>query len=189
MAYSKIIQLRGMRMAYSIKEEGVGDWKTFIVNDLFDGVLRDAIRAVRNNDADYHKPLWIAGTYGTGKSHAGAVLKHLLCDTVDDIREYVDAEYNKPQYETLRTSLYELRKEKRLFPVNMYGQQNIAHEDDLSLQLQREIKRALMAANLDITVQTDFDMYVQHIESQPQFWGNLIEQNVELKSDAPDCTN
>jgi len=186
MAYSKIIQLRGMRMAYSIKEEGVGDWKTFIVNDLFDGVLRDAIRAVRNNDADYHKPLWIAGTYGTGKSHAGAVLKHLLCDTVDDIREYVDAEYNKPQYETLRTSLYELRKEKRLFPVNMYGQQNIAHEDDLSLQLQREIKRALMAANLDITVQTDFDMYVQHIESQPQFWGNLIEQNVELKSDAPD---
>ena len=89
MPYSKIVTLREMRPAYNIKEESSGEWKTFIANDQFNGVLQRAIRAVRNNDADNHKSLWIAGTYGTGKSHAGAVIQHLLCDPIDDIREYV----------------------------------------------------------------------------------------------------
>ena len=186
MPYSKIVTLREMRPAYNIKEESSGEWKTFIANDQFNGVLQRAIRAVRNNDADNHKSLWIAGTYGTGKSHAGAVIQHLLCDSIDDIREYVEDEYKKAKYDVLRNSLLLLRETKRLFPVNMYGQQSIAHEEDLSLQMQREIKRALIAAGLDITVQTDFDMYVQHIESQPHFWENLIEQSAQLASVAPD---
>lgn len=186
MPYSKIVTLRNMRPAYNIKEESLGEWKSFIANDQFNEILTKTIRAVRNNDADTHKSIWIAGTYGTGKSHAGAVIQHLLCDPVDEIREYVEDEYQKSKYDILRDSLLDLRKSKRLFPVNMYGQQSIAHEEDLSLQLQREIKRSLIASGIDITVQTDFDMYVQHIEKQPQFWESLIEQNAQLKSVAPD---
>lgn len=186
MPYSKIVTLRNMRPAYNIKEESLGEWKSFIANDQFNEILTKTIRAVRNNDADTHKSIWIAGTYGTGKSHAGAVIQHLLCDPVDEIREYVEDEYQKSKYDLLRDSLLDLRKSKRLFPVNMYGQQSIAHEEDLSLQLQREIKRSLIASGIDITVQTDFDMYVQHIERQPQFWENLIEQNAQLNSVAPD---
>ncbi len=186
MPYRKIVTLRNMRPAYNIKEESQDEWKSFIANDQFNDILMKTIRAVRNNDADTHKSIWIAGTYGTGKSHAGAVIQHLLCDPVDDIREYVEEEYQKAKYEKYRVSLLELRKTKRLFPVNLYGQQSIAHEEDLSLQLQREIKRSLIRAGIDITVQTDFDMYVQHIESQPEFWANLIAQNVLLESVAPD---
>lgn len=186
MPYSKIVTLRQMRPAYNIKEESNGEWKFFIVNDQFNEVLQKVISAVRNNDADNHKSIWIAGTYGTGKSHAGAVIQHLLCDPIEDIREYVEDEYKKEKYDILRNSLLQLREKKRLFPVNMYGYQNIAHEEDLSLQMQREIKRALSAAKIDITVQTDFDMYVQHVENQPQFWENLIEQSAQLASVAPD---
>lgn len=186
MPYRKIVTLRNMRPAYNIKEESQDEWKSFIANDQFNDILMKTIRAVRNNDADTHKSIWIAGTYGTGKSHAGAVIQHLLCDPVDDIREYVEEEYQKAKYEKYRVSLLELRKTKRLFPVNLYGQQSIAHEEDLSLQLQREIKRSLIRAGIDITVQTDFDMYVQHIESQPEFWANLIAQNAQLESVAPD---
>lgn len=186
MPYSNIVTLRQMRPAYNIKEENNGEWKSFIANDQFNGVLQKVVSAVRNNDADNHKSIWIAGTYGTGKSHAGAVIQHLLCDPIDAIREYVEDEYKKEKYDILRNSLLQLREKKRLFPINMYGQQSIAHEEDLSLQMQREIKRALLVAGIDITVQTDFDMYVQHIESQPQFWENLIEQNTQLASVAPD---
>lgn len=186
MPYSSIVTLRHMRPAYSIKSESDGEWKTFIANDQFNDILMKAIRAVRNNDADTHKSIWIAGTYGTGKSHAGAVIKHLLCDPVDDIREYVADEYKQPKYDLLRTSLLQLRETKRLFPVNMYGQHNISHEEDLSLQMQREVKRALIEAGIELTVKTDFDMYVQHIEEQPVFWENLIAQNDTLKSHTPD---
>lgn len=186
MKYSDIVTLRSMRPAYNIQEEGLGEWKTFIANDQFNEILYSMIKAVRNNDADNHKSVWIAGTYGTGKSHAGAVLKHLFCDPVDDIREYVEEEYKNDKYDKLRSAILNVRMQKRLFPVNMYGQQSIAHEEDLSLQLQKEIKGALHAAGIDIVVQTDFDTLVQHIDEQPAIWQSLIDNNIILSSVAPD---
>lgn len=180
--YNDIVTLRSMKPAYNIKYEGPDDWKSFIANDQFNDLLRKTISAVRNNDADNHKPIWIAGTYGSGKSHAGAVLKHLLCDSIDKITEYVDEEYHDSKYDLLRNSLMNLRHDTRLFPVNLYGQQDIAHEADLSLQLQKEVKNALKKEGISITVQTDFDNYIQHIENEPAFWEMLIQNNDELRS-------
>lgn len=183
--YNDIVTLRSMKPAYNIEYEGPDDWKSFIANDQFNDLLRKTISAVRNNDADNHKPIWIAGTYGSGKSHAGAVLKHLLCDSIDKITEYVDEEYHDSKYDLLRNSLMNLRHDTRLFPVNLYGQQDIAHEADLSLQLQKEVKNALKKEGISITVQTDFDNYIQHIENEPAFWEMLIQNNDELRSVAP----
>jgi hypothetical protein len=175
-----------MRPAYNIQEEGLGEWKTFIANDQFNDILNRMIKAVRNNDADHHKSVWIAGTYGTGKSHAGAVLKHLFCDPVEEIKDYVEEEYKKEKYAMLRNAIINVRQQKRLFPVNLYGQQSIAHEEDLSLQLQKEIKAALSAANINLSVQTDFDALVNHIDEQPVIWQSLIDNNTILSSVAPD---
>lgn len=184
--YNDIVTLRSMRPAYNIKNEGPDDWKTFIANDQFNDLLKKTISAVRNNDADSHKAIWVAGTYGSGKSHAGAVLKHLLCDSVEEITDYVNEEYGEAKYAMLRNSILQLREQKRLFPINMYGQQAIAHEADLSLQVQKEVIRALKEAGIKLTVQTDFDNYIQHIESEPDLWNMLIDNNEILKSVAPD---
>lgn len=186
MKYSDIVTLRHMRPAYNIQEEGQDEWKTFIANDQFNDMLNRMIKAVRNNDADSHKSLWIAGTYGTGKSHAGAVLKHLFCDSIDEIQEYVEEEYKNEKYAMLRNAVLQVRQHKRLFPVNLYGQQSIAHEEDLSLQLQKEISKALMDADIDIVVRTDFDTLVQHIDEQPVIWQSLIDNYTILSSVAPD---
>lgn len=184
--YNDIVTLRSMRPAYNIKNEGPDDWKTFIANDQFNDLLKKTISAVRNNDADSHKAIWVAGTYGSGKSHAGAVLKHLLCDEVKDIVDYVNEEYGEEKYNLLRNSILKLRESKRLFPVNLYGQQAIAHEADLSLQVQKEVIQALKNAGIKLTVQTDFDNYIQHIENEPDLWTMLIANNEVLKSVAPD---
>lgn len=186
--YNDIVTLRSMRPAYNIKNEGPDDWKTFIANDQFNDLLSKAISAVRNNDADAHKPIWVAGTYGSGKSHAGAVLKHLLCDEASSIEDYVNEEYKAEKYGKLRNAILQLRKDKRLFPVNLYGQQAIAHEVDLSLQIQKEVIRALKGAGITLTLRTDFDNYIQHIEQEPDLWQMLIDGNEVLKSVAPDLT-
>ena len=186
MGYSDIVQLRSMRPAYSIKEEGLGEWKTFIANKQFNEILNKMIKAVRNNDADHHKSVWIAGTYGTGKSHAGAVLKHLFCDPLDEIQEYVEDEYRDDEYRRLRESIFSLRRHKRLFPINLFDRNDISYIEDFALQLQKEIGKALREANIDITVNTDFDMMIQHIDEQPAFWQLLIDNNTNLSSVAPD---
>ena len=91
--YDDIIKLRGGKAAYDIAEEKKGEWVSFIPNEQFNNVLRTVIKSVRGNDIDNHKSFWINGTYGTGKSHAVAVVSHLLGDAVEDIRQWVDYEY------------------------------------------------------------------------------------------------
>ena len=87
--YSDIIALSKTRTVYNIREEAPTDWKTFIANDQFNAFLDTAVKAVLNNDTEKHKSLWIAGTYGTGKSHAAAVIKHLLCDPIEEIEDFI----------------------------------------------------------------------------------------------------
>lgn len=183
--YSDIVSLREQKAAYNIQNEQDGDWRSFIANDQFNDILHKVIGAVRNNDADLHKSFWVSGTYGTGKSHAGAVIKHLLCDPVDSIVDYVNEEYADAKYEMLRTDLLKLRGQKRLFPVMLYGQSAIAHKEDLSLQLQRRIIEALNNAGIEITVKTDFDNYIRDIQQDPEFWDLLIGKSPQLKSITP----
>jgi len=185
--YSDIIALRKSKAAYNIKDEESGDWKNFIANAQFNGILQKVIGSVRNNDADLHKSFWISGTYGTGKSHAGAVIKHFLCDPIEEIADYINEEYANSKYDMLRSDLFKLREQKRLFPVMLYGQSSISHKDDLSLKLQIEISKALEAAGLGdiVDVKTDFANYVNHIETLPDLWDMLIENNPKLKSVTP----
>ena len=184
--YSDIITLREQKAAYNIEYEQSGDWNSFIANEQFNDILKKVIKSVRNNDVDFHKSFWVSGTYGTGKSHAGAVIKHLLCDPTENISNYVNEEYADYKYEMLRTDLFKLREQKRLFPVMLYGQSSIAHKEDLSLQLQRRITEALNDAGFNnINVKTDFDNYIKDIEHDPDFWDSLIEKYSQLKSITP----
>ena len=115
--YSDLIEIRESAIAFKIQPEN-GDWRDFIPNEQFNEVLRKVVNSVYNNNADFHKPFWISGTYGSGKSHAGAVIKHLLCDPIDDIREYIEVEYRDESLAFLRSDILNLRSKKRLFPVS-----------------------------------------------------------------------
>ena len=183
--YSDVIKLRALKPAYNIENEEKGEWSVFIANKQFNDVLRKVISSVRNDNKDVHKSFWIAGTYGSGKSHAGSVLMHLLCDDIDNIREWIDTEYGDKKYEMIRNNLYNLRERKRLLPVKMYGQSNIARVDDLSLQLQKAVKKALKKAGIGLTVKTDFDNYADHIQDNPDIWDVIIGNDAALRSVAP----
>ena len=52
--YNDIITLRESSQAYNIQSEEDGMWKSFIANKQFNDLLKNVLRAVRNNDADTH---------------------------------------------------------------------------------------------------------------------------------------
>ncbi|MCM1531711.1 MAG: hypothetical protein NC048_04120 [Bacteroides sp.] len=185
--YSDIITIRGGKIAYNIQDEEQEAWKDFIANDQFNGILKTVIKSVSAKNIDDHKSFWIEGTYGTGKSHAGAVIKHLLCDEIAQIKDYVEEEYKDERFKELKSQIWGLREKdkKRLFPVMLYGQANIARKEDLSLQLQRAISDALRKAGIHITVKTDFENLCDHIDAQPEMWNLLIMKSPQLKSVAP----
>lgn len=180
--YSDIIELRQQKAAFEIKEDS--DWQSFITTYDFDKMLGKVIYSVQNTEDNSHKPFWIRGAYGTGKSHAASVLKHLLCDNIEDIMSFINREYNgKP----LKDNILNLRKTKRLFPVMLYGTENIATENAFGAVLQSRISSALKAAGIAATVKTDYEKYADSIAKDPKLWqDNIIDKNPELKSYTPD---
>ena len=184
--YWDAVQIREGKPAYNIEMEEAGNWESFLPNQQFNEILIKAIGAVRNNDMDKHRSLWIEGTYGTGKSHAGAVLKHLLCANVEEIRQWVEEEYRDPQYDLLRKQVFGLREKKRLMPVTLVGQCGISNKEDLALVLQTRIQKALQANGIELDIRTDYDNYIQHIEHNASFWDLTIAADGELRSIAPD---
>ena len=180
--YDDIIKLRGGKAAYVLADEKDGEWTSFIPNEQFNKVLATVLKSVRGNDIDYHKSFWINGTYGTGKSHAVAVLSHLLGDPADDIRSWVDYEYGDEKFDTLRNAIYKLRESKRLLTVKVYGLSAMTHPSDLALVLQKAVTSTLASKKIDIHVPTDFESYVEQIRRTPETWAGWIASYPALSS-------
>lgn len=145
-------------------------------------MLRTVIKSVRGNDIDNHKSFWINGTYGTGKSHAVAVISHLLGDDVEDIRNWVDDEYNNAKFAALRQAIYSLRESKRLLTVNVYGLGAMTHPGDLALVLQKAVTETLRKHEIEIAVPTDYENYIEQIRKNPEIWNQLISAHTALSS-------
>lgn len=184
--YSDAIRIRESKSAYNIQKEEGGEWTNFIPNEQFNGILQKVIGSVSNKVVDEHRSFWLEGTYGTGKSHAAAVIKHLLCDPIENIDSYIKDEYGADKYSIIRESLYALRSQTKLFPVTMNSACSISTGEDLPLQIQLHVCQALADAKIDISVKTDFDNYIAHIEQNPLIWDTIIDSDSELKSYAPD---
>lgn len=184
--YSDAIKIRETKSAYSIQTEEDNEWKNFIPNEQFNEILQKVIGSVSNKVVDEHRSFWLEGTYGTGKSHAAAVIKHILCDSFDEIEDYIAVEYGADKYTIIRESLYALREKTRLFPVTMNSTCSIANKEDVSLQIQLHVIKALTEAGIVVDVKTDFDNYIEHITNNPVLWDSIIEKDLELQSYAPD---
>ncbi len=182
MKYIDIIKIRGGKAAYNIEEEKAGEWTSFIPNEQFNGVLQTVLKSVKGNNIDFHKSFWVNGTYGTGKSHAIAVISHLLSDPIEEIRDWVDYEYKDDRFAILRQSIYKLREEKRLIPVKIYGLKAMSHVSDLALVFQQAVKAELMRRKINITVPTDFEAVIANINKNPVIWDSFISNYTELSS-------
>lgn len=183
--YSDIIELRQQKAAYIIDNNDNKDWDCFIPTRLFNKMLETVVSSVKNTDVNLHKAFWITGSYGTGKSHAASVLKHILCDKIENITDFLDSQY--AQNVTLKDDILKLRQQKTLFPITLCGIMDIASEADLAPVLQKEIYTTLKNAGIEVLVETDYKKYSDHIAADPQFWQSyVIDKNEELRAYASD---
>lgn len=62
-------------------------WQEYIVHEDMKGAIEKICDSMKYEDEDKRRSFWIHGAYGTGKSYAAIVLKHLFEDKVDSIRK------------------------------------------------------------------------------------------------------
>lgn len=73
-------------------------WKSFYPHDSFKSIVSQLVDTLEMNSIEKNKSLWMSGAYGTGKTFASFVIKHLLEDRLDDIRPYFEANNMMPIY-------------------------------------------------------------------------------------------
>ena len=79
-----------------------------------------------------------------------------------------------------------IRKQKRYFPVVLKGVEGAYNIPRFSLSIQRETKKALVAAGYpNLIVRSDFDEAIKWVESHKSRIPELLENNDELASEAP----
>ena len=157
-------------------------WASFIPTNQFCELLQQTMTAVSSSDKFKRKSIWVQGTFGTGKSHASSVVRHLLCDQYEDVNFY----FNKIEDPSLRAQVDNFRKNKRFFSVVIKGVEGAYDLPRFSLSLQRQVKEALDAAgHSNIVVKSDFESAVQYVEEHMQYTQDAIDKHEDLKDIAP----
>lgn len=177
MKYSEIIGIEPFfDSTFNMTEEKENYWKQFITNEKFESNLKEIVNAFTSSVGDQHKSIWVQGTYGTGKSHSTAVIKHLLSDDLDEIIDYVDKIAN-PQ---LKGMLINFRKKERVFPVVLKGTYSIVDTEELKYTIQRAVVQQLADAGISITVKSDFQAVIEMLEDEKfsSFWDSMLKNEL-----------
>lgn len=181
MKYSEIIDVeRHFKSAFDITSDTGESWKTFISNEKFENNVNQIINCFTSPVLNKRNSIWIQGTYGTGKSHSLAVIKHLLCDEYSSIEDYLP-KLNKVQ---LRSTISNFRREKKAFPVVLKGIYAITDVADLTYTIQQQVSIALQNAGIEISTKTDFESAIQILQNGTldSFFEELLSTNHELNS-------
>lgn len=151
--YSDILKLQDFLPVYDILDENPKAWQSFIPTKQFCDLLNQSLTAITSKEISKRKSIWVRGTFGTGKSHASAVVKHLLCDDFDNVKEYME---NIPD-QALKARIKNLRQGgKKYFAVTLKGVEKAYDIPRFTLSLQRETQKALKKLYPDFVVPSDY---------------------------------
>ena len=170
MKYKEILTLNDyFQPVYDLKNEKGMYWKQFIPNEKFNNVLSSILNSLESNKVEERQPIWLQGTYGTGKSHATAVIKHLLYDNEENINDY-DIENTQLKYR-----LESFRNKSRVFPVVLKGTSNIYDNRTFALVIEKAVKDSLKRENIKINTKTDFDEIISKLRSNNINWEKIFK--------------
>ena len=71
-------------------------WQEYIVHEDMKEAIEKICDSLKFEDLDKRRSFWIHGAYGTGKSYAAIVLKHLFEDNIDSIRKFLSKQMLVP---------------------------------------------------------------------------------------------
>jgi hypothetical protein len=169
--YEEIIGLNDyFQPVYDLENEIGTYWKQFVPNEKFYEVLSQMINSFQSNESKERKSIWLQGTYGTGKSHATAVVKHLLFDDLDKISDFIEN-----LEEQIKFKIKNFRKTKKVFPVVLKGTSSVIDNRTFALVLEKAVKTALKKEEIKIITNTDFDKMIAKLKSDEINWEKVFK--------------
>lgn len=179
--FSSIIGVRpNFDDTFNITQEKPDAWKNFISNSSFEINVKKIFHAflATKSNLNNRKSIWISGTYGTGKSHSTAVVKHLLSDPISEIEDFKKSLADIQ----LKSMIDDFRKEHRAFPVVLRGSYTIGNVKDMCYEIQKQTREALSKSRIQLSIKTDFEKAISLLDNvyMESFWTNLLKDDLRI---------
>lgn len=115
-------------------------WKGFYPHESFIKILDSMIETLESASSINRKPIWIYGSYGTGKTFGSFTLKHILEESEKEVRQY----FEKYQIGEGRFKRLEgLKSKGDILIVHRSASADITGDDRLFIAIQESVKNAL----------------------------------------------
>ena len=114
-------------------------WKSFYPHESFKKILTLTIEALEKGSALKDRPIWMSGSYGTGKTFASFVIKHILEDRLDEVEKY----FTHREITSLWRRVAGLRSKGKILVVHQSSSAGINSPNKLFNTIIEAVKRAL----------------------------------------------
>jgi len=105
-------------------------WKQFIPHENMKELLQKLMKALERGNKDDEKPIWLTGAYGTGKTFASFVVKHLLEDDIAEVEKYFRNSMNIGIIGDLWEKFKAIRSKKPMKPILVVYKSGSGHVDN-----------------------------------------------------------
>ena len=114
-------------------------WKSFYPHESFKKILTLTVETLEKASAMKDRPIWISGSYGTGKTFASFVVKHILEDNLDEVEKY----FTHHEINSLWQRVAGVRSKGKILVVHQSSSAGINSQNKLFNTIIDSVKRAL----------------------------------------------
>ncbi|GHV30514.1 hypothetical protein FACS1894167_11480 [Synergistales bacterium] len=114
-------------------------WRDYIVHDDMKNAVGKICESISYEQKDARRSFWIHGSYGTGKSYAALVLKHLFEDTAENVADFM----SNPKLKPHREKFASLREKGDYLVVWKSGCSDIRSGTQLMMSMEVAIRERL----------------------------------------------
>lgn len=153
-------------------------WEQFVPHSSLRRVFEALVQALERTSAASKKPVWVSGTYGTGKTYAAFLIKHLLEDDPAVVERYFLGFKDSPFTKGFDERIMALRKTGPYVVVYRSGVSGIRSSRMLLAEMQRSIAEELRRRGMQWRTQTIADgICARIIDPKPIFnWPEAFEK-------------
>ncbi|MCD8003208.1 MAG: hypothetical protein LUG88_04775 [Clostridia bacterium] len=159
-------------------------WREYIVGDDMEKLMDVLCQSLNIEEPDSRRSFWIEGTYGTGKSYAAIVVKHLIEEKPDVVDEFLARNSRLQPY---RNRFMKCRAKDKgdYLVIWKTGCTGIRDGNVLLMEAEKAIRDALAAKfgdNADYGNNSLQDAIIKVVDNPANNWSYIIE-NSELNED------
>ena len=122
-------------------------WQSFYPHDSFKRILRDVVETLEKGSETKDRSVWMSGAYGTGKTYASFVIKHMLEDDTDAISAY----FIQNGMESLLARVKGIRAKGNVLVVHKSSSAGINTQDKLFYSIVESVRTTVADAGLSYT--------------------------------------